>query len=99
MTGSAAQLEWAERIRRQVGAEFERVEALFRTIARGQCDEKLADTETILTIIEEKRAEVMKRSQAGYFIHDWQEITDQVRQMICKDPRYVAIKTKRASRP
>ena len=26
--------------------------------------------------------------QAGHFIHDWQEINDQVRQMIFNDARY-----------
>jgi hypothetical protein len=38
----------------------------------------------------------MSRSQAGYFIRDWQEISDQVRQMIFQDPRYQAIKNHRA---
>ena len=40
----------------------------------------------------------MSRTEAGYFIHDWQEIRDQVRQMIFHDPRYQAIKSNRASR-
>ena len=46
------------------------------------------DTEAILAILEDKRAEVLSRERAGYFIHDWQEISDQVRQMIGQDPRY-----------
>lgn len=48
-----------------------------------------------LSILEEKRAEVMRREQAGCFIHDWQEISDQVRQMIFNDVRYQAIKSNR----
>ena len=40
----------------------------------------------------------MAREQAGYFIHDWQEISDQVRQMIFQDPRYQAIKSSRNSK-
>jgi hypothetical protein len=40
----------------------------------------------------------MAKGQAGYFIHDWQEAGDQVRQMIVKDPRYGAVKTRQAVR-
>lgn len=34
----------------------------------------------------------MAADQAGYFIHSWQELRDQVRRMIIQDPRYPAIK-------
>ena len=98
MSGTRNQVEWAERIKRQVNAEFDRVAASFRSIAGKQSGEKLADTEAILAILEEKRAEVMNREQAGYFIHDWQEITDQVRRMISRDARYQEIKRSRAAR-
>jgi hypothetical protein len=37
----------------------------------------------------------MAIAQAGYFIRDWQNLNDQVRQMIAKDPQYQAIKAKR----
>jgi len=53
-------------------------------------------TRAIIAIVEEKRAEVMAEDQAGYFIHDWQELSDQVRQMILRDVRYQAIKAKKA---
>jgi hypothetical protein len=46
----------------------------------------------VSAILEEKRAEVMAKDQAGYFIHEWQELRDQVRLMITHDPRYKAIK-------
>ena len=92
MTGTANQLEWAERIRRQVNAEFDRVAEAFRLVARHQDSAKRVETEAIIGILEEKRAEVMSRRQAGYFIHDWQEISDQVRQMIFRDARYQSIK-------
>ena len=98
MSGSAAQVEWAERIKRQVNAEFDRVAASFRSIAGKQVDDKRTDTEAIIAILEEKRAEVMSREQAGYFIRDWQEISNQVRQMIFDDARYQAIKSNRAAR-
>jgi CDP-glycerol glycerophosphotransferase (TagB/SpsB family) len=50
------------------------------------------DTQAIIAIVEEKRTEVMGHQAAGYFIHDWQELRDQVRQMIMNDDRYKAIK-------
>ena len=56
-----------------------------RSVAGKRTDAARADTEAIIAIVEEKRAEVMRRGEAGYFIHDWQEISDQVRQMIFHD--------------
>ena len=98
MSGTASQVEWAERIKHQVNAEFDRVAAAFRSIAGKQGDDKRADAEAAIAILEDKRAEVMSREEAGYFIHGWQEITDQVRQMIFHDARYRAIESNRASR-
>ncbi len=98
MTGTPSQVEWAQRIQRRVNAEFDRVAASFRAIAGKQGDEKRADTEAIIAILEDKRVEVMSRNDAGYFIHDWQDIYDQVRQMIFNDPRYQAIKSKKVAR-
>jgi hypothetical protein len=97
MTGTLNQVEWAQRIKLQVNAEFDRVAACFRSIAGKQDDSKRADTEGVIAILEDKRAEVMGRQQAGYFIHDWQEISDQVRQMIFADARYQAIKSNRVA--
>jgi hypothetical protein len=98
LSGTTSQVEWAERIKRQVNAEFDRVAASFGWIAGKQGDDKRADTEAVIAILEEKRTEVMSRRDAGYFIHDWQEIGDQVRQMIFHDPRYQAIKSNRPAR-
>ncbi len=98
MSGTASQVEWAEGIKRRVNAEFDRVAASFRSIACQQTDDKRADTDGVIAILEEKRAEVMSRKDAGYFIHDWQEISDQVRLMIFNDPRYQAIKSNREAR-
>jgi hypothetical protein len=95
MSGTANQVEWAERIRRQVNDEFDRVAAAFQSIADKQNDDRGADTKAIIAILEDKRTEVVNREQAGYFIHDWQEIGDQVRQMIFHDPRYQAIRGNR----
>lgn len=99
LTGSVAQIEWAERIRRLVNDDFDRVSAAFRLVAGQQTAGKRADTETILGILEDKRLEVMSRQQAGYFIHRWQEIGDQVRQLIFHDDRYKAIQRNRPIRP
>jgi hypothetical protein len=99
MTGTASQIEWAKRIKRQVNAEFDRVAAIFRAVALKQSESKRAETEAVIGILEDKRTEVMSRQQAGYFIHDWHEIGDQVRQMIFSDARYQAIKSSRVTRP
>jgi hypothetical protein len=45
LTGTASQVEWAERIKRQVNAEFDRVAAAFRSVASKQRNEKRAETE------------------------------------------------------
>ena len=88
ISGSPDQVEWAERIRVQVSDEFDRVEAAFRAVAARQDSGKRAGTDAILAILDDKRSEVLGRSEAGYFIRDWQELSDQVRQLIFHDPRY-----------
>jgi chaperonin GroES len=95
MTGTPSQVEWAGRIKILVGEEFNRVARSFRSVALKQTGIKRAETEAILTIVSEMRAAVMSREQAGYFIRDWQEINDQVRKMIGRDPRFQAIKSSR----
>jgi hypothetical protein len=96
LAGSEAQVEWAQRIRRQVGAEFDRVEAAFRSVAQKQADNQRADTEAVIAILEEKRVAVLNQGQAGYFVREWQEIKDQVRQLILQDSRYQALKAEQS---
>jgi hypothetical protein len=98
MSGTENQVEWAERIKFQVNAEFDRVAKVIESATSGQSLESRTDAQAILAILETKRAEVMSREQAGYFIHDWQEISDQVREMITRDPQYKAIKANKAAR-
>lgn len=98
MTGTPEQIAWAERIKPQVAGEFDRVAKAFGMAAGKQSDLDRLDTHAIIAILDEKRREVMMQDEAGYFIHDWQELRDQVRQMIGKDPRYKAIKANREAR-
>jgi hypothetical protein len=98
MTGTASQIEWAEQIRPRVDAEFDRIAKAFQAVADRQSGEDRTDTRAIVAILEEKRAEVMAKDQAGYFIRDWQELKDQVRQMIAQDSRYQAIQASRKAR-
>lgn len=91
LTGTESQVEWAERIRARVRDEFERVEKSFRSVAAGQHGAKRARTESILAILEVKRQAVISRTEAGYFIRNCQEISDQVRQIIAADPSYPAL--------
>ncbi len=98
MTGTESQIEWAELIKPRVNAEFDRVAKAFRATASGKREEDRVDTEAVIAILEEKRAEVMANDRAGYFIHHWNELTDQVRQMIAQDSRFVAIRAQRDTR-
>ena len=98
LRGSENQVEWALRIKRQVKDEFDRVAAAFRVVAHRQNGRRRTETETIIAILEEKRLEVMRNEEAGNFNHGWQEIGDQVRQLIFQDSRYQAIKTSWPSR-
>ncbi len=98
LIGTPNQIEWAEQIRLTVAQEFARVAKVFQAQAGIQTGQKQSETRTILEILEQKRAETMANEQAGYFIRDWQELSDQVRQMIAKDPRYQAVKNQREAR-
>jgi hypothetical protein len=98
LIGTPSQVEWAEQIRLTVTREFDRVAKAFQAQLTIQTGEKQAETRTILAILEQKRAETMSIGVAGYFIREWQELGDQVRQMIAKDPRYHSIRDQRAKR-
>lgn len=98
MTGTPSQIEWAKQIKPQVGAEFDRVANALQAAARTQTELDQVDTQTVITILAEKRVEVLANEQAGYFIREWRELSDQVRQMIAQDNRYQTIQTSRAAR-
>jgi hypothetical protein len=99
MTGTPNQVEWAERIRIRVNDEFDRVVRAFRSVAARQNEARQAETEAIVGMVEEMRVTVMARQEAGYFIHEWQEIGDQVRQQLFRDARYQKIKSGRSTPP
>ncbi len=99
LTGTPNQVEWAEQIRLNVAREFDRVANAFRERMKHQIAPDQAETCAVIAIIEQKRAETMANTQAGYFIRDWQELSDQVRQMICQDPRIRRSRTAREARP
>jgi hypothetical protein len=98
LVGTPNQIEWAEQIKDRVHKEFDRVGMIMKSVAAKQVGWDQTDTLKLVTILEEKRHEVMANDRAGYFIHDWQELSDQVRQMIVKDPRYAKIMAKQAAR-
>ena len=82
----------------RVGYEFDRVANAMRSAAAKQVDLDRTDTLELVAMLEEKRLEVMANDRAGYFIHDWQELSDQVRQMVVTDPRYAKIIIRQAAR-
>jgi hypothetical protein len=95
MIGTLNQVDWAEQIKARVSVEFDRVAKALATAAGKQGEQDRLETQAMISILEEKRAQVMANAQAGYFICEWQELSDQVRQMIIQDPRYQAIKASR----
>lgn len=98
LTGTPNQIEWAEQIRLTVAQEFDRVAKVFHAQAGIQTGQKQAETRTIIAILEQKRAETMSIPFAGYFIREWRDLNDQVRQMIARDPRYQVIRDQRTAR-
>jgi hypothetical protein len=83
VTGTESQIQWAERIKPSVQAEFDRVANAFRRTAERQQGLDRADTLAIIAILEEKRVETFANEQAGYFVRVWQDLSDQVRQLPC----------------
>ena len=98
LIGTPSQIEWAEQIRPRVSAEFDRVSHALLAAAGKQSEQDRLDTQAIIVILEDKRVEVLAKGEAGYFIRDWQELTDQVRQLIRRDPRYQVIWLTKAER-
>ena len=96
--GTASQIEWAEQIEPRVSAEFDRVAETLEGVARRQSTRDSLDTRAMIAILEEKRLEVLGQKQAGYFIKNWQELTDQVQKLLRDDSRYAAIRTAKAER-
>jgi hypothetical protein len=96
--GTENQVAWAQEIRMRVNTEFDRVAEAFASVAARQTGQDQLDSVAVIALLEEKRAEVMSQDSAGYFIHVWQELSDQVRQLIAKDSRYQAIKADKAAR-
>src|SRR5437763_14290330 len=98
LTGTPAQVEWAERIRLTVAQEFDRVAKVFQAQSSRQTGQNQAETRTIIAILEQKRERRLASEKAGYVIRDWQEPSDQGRQLIANDTRYLAIKAQRDAR-
>jgi len=96
--GTESQIEWAEKIKPLVSAEFDRVAETLEAVARRQSMIDRLETRAVIAILEEKRLEVLGRNEAGYFIKNWQELTDQVQRLIRDDSRFAAIRLAKAER-
>jgi hypothetical protein len=98
LVGTPNQIEWAEQIKDRVHKEFDRVGTILKSVAAKQVGWDQTDTLKLIAILDEKYHHVMNNDKAGYFIHDWQELGNQVREMIVKDPRYGKIMAHQAAR-
>jgi hypothetical protein len=98
MNGTVTQVKQAELIKVRINAEFDRIAKALETSAAKQSGQDRMDTEAVILILEDKRAEVMSKGQADYFINNWRELSFHVREMIVRDSRYLAIHSKKALR-
>lgn len=67
--GTISQIDWAVQIKRQVGAEFDRVRGELEAIARKRPFrpvQRRSQINVLIAIVEDRRAEVMRRTEAGY---------------------------------
>jgi hypothetical protein len=96
--GTASQIQWAKQIEPRVRAEFDRVSGTLEAVARRQTLQDREDTRAMIVILEDKRLEVLDRNEAGYFIKNWRELTDQVQCLILADPRFTVIRAGKAAR-
>jgi hypothetical protein len=86
--GNPSEIEQAKQIKRRVHAEFDRVAGVIRSRTQDRSEHSKVVTEVLIAILESKRWEITRREDASYFIHNWQEIGDQVWCMILSDERY-----------
>ena len=97
MIGTVSQAEWGGPIKTRACAEFDRVAKAPESGVGEQVDQKRMKALSVIAILEEKWAVVMAKDHAGYFIYEWQELRDQVGQLIIQDPQYQAIKADRVA--
>lgn len=98
MMGTEDQVKLAEQIKARINAEFDRIARALETSAVKQTGRDRIDTEAVIVILEDKRTDVMAKGQASYFINNWRELNDRVRELITQDSRYLAINTRKAMR-
>jgi hypothetical protein len=98
MTGTKDQVKQAEEIKERINAEFDRLARALGAAAVKQTERDRIDTEAVIVILEDKRTDVMEKGQASYFLNNWRELNDKVRQLITQDTRYMAINTRKAMR-
>lgn len=98
LTGTRNQIELGSEIRLRIASEFDRVAKALRIAAQTKSAQDRSETEAVISILEEKRAETLAHESAGYFIKEWQEPDGRVRKMIADDPRYQALRSTREKR-
>lgn len=60
LVGTVNQVSWAEQIRARVSAEFDRVAKAIESIASNENEQDRMNTQAVIAILKDKRAEVMK---------------------------------------
>lgn len=88
LVGTENQIAWAEQVRANVDAEFDRVAKAPESVAARQTSLNQARTRLVSAILEDRHGAVMAIRDAGYCIKDWQDIRNQVRLLVTADARY-----------
>jgi hypothetical protein len=98
LNGLPSQVIWANQIREQISASFER---LVMAVASGVNRYKglePEETSALLDIVEEHRLRVLSVPDAQYFLDHWQDPVDRVQRLIHNDERWKSIVEARSVR-
>lgn len=100
LTGDPTQISWATRIRAEVSLSFDRVIIAIQTGTNKYKGLEPSETEKLLFLVEEHRADVLGVPEAQYFLDHWQDPVDRVQRLIHGDARWrVIIEAKAARNP
>ena len=98
LTGLASQISWANQIRSQVNASFDRVLSSIQAGINRYKSLEADETATLLDLVEEHRVKVLGVADAQYFLDHWQDPVDRVQRLIHADDRWKLIVEARAAR-
>jgi hypothetical protein len=98
LNGLASEILWADRIRIQIGASFDRLAASIEAGTNRYRGLEPAEVSTLLGVLEEHRGKVLSHPDAQHFLDRWQDPVDRVQRLIHSDDRWKSIVEARSVR-